>query len=291
MMELYLLNLKTEELQKLEEVYEEKTGVDCEKEIIQIAEKYKESLIEGKKLFVVDEERAIYRVTWASWSEDENKFYFDVAESDERYEFYEAYKRAFKTQIFLNKETLFSLMPTEIVEESNVIAKIEEQRKIIQSGKSFVSQLSINRFLHKKLADFEIEEILQLFWKLNDTYFAISENEFYFNGIDIDSFAFILEETFNLKDMYELDNFYIKNLLEGKDITSEVVDVYEEEQSFKDVLGQLVFQYFGMSSGDTPNLMLMLVVKKALLGAYLAERNVESLLNNQREIYDISILM
>lgn len=94
-MELYLLNLETEELEKLQEVYEEQPGVDCKKDIIQIAEQYKESLIEGEKLFIANGKSARYRVTRAFQSDSEDDLYFDVADSDERIEFYEAYKRAF----------------------------------------------------------------------------------------------------------------------------------------------------------------------------------------------------
>ncbi|MCM3317997.1 hypothetical protein M3603_15370 [Rummeliibacillus stabekisii] len=95
-MELYLLNKQTEVLEKLQEAFNEQPGIDCEEGILNIADKYRESLIEGNKLFAADGERAKYRVTWASWSTDENKLYFDVAESDERVEFHDAYKRVFK---------------------------------------------------------------------------------------------------------------------------------------------------------------------------------------------------
>jgi hypothetical protein len=194
----------------------------------------------------------------------------------------------------MNKEKLFSLMPTEVVKEDDVNKKIEEQREIIKAGKSFVSQLSINRYLYKKLVDFDVDERLNLFSVLCDYDFVYSENGLYFSDLDIGTFAFVLEEFFNLEHekMYELDNLYIENLLKGKDITKEVLTLWEDKtMSFEEILGEFVFHTGGMSIGDTPNLMHMLIVKKALLGSYLSERNVESLLNNQREIYNISILM
>jgi hypothetical protein len=194
----------------------------------------------------------------------------------------------------MNKEKLFSLMPTEVVKEDDVNKKIEEQREIIKAGKSFVSQLSINRYLYKKLVHFDVDERLNLFSVLCDYNFVYSENGLCFSDLDIGTFACVLEEFFNLEHekMYELDNLYIENLLKGKDITKEVLTLWEDKtMSFEEILGEFVFHTGGMSIGDTPNLMLMLIVKKALLGSYLSERNVESLLNNQREIYNISILM
>lgn len=191
----------------------------------------------------------------------------------------------------MNKEKLFSLMPTESVKEVDVNKKMEEQREIIKAGKSFVSQLSINRFLYKKLADFDIDEIIDLFDDLRHADFVINENGLYFYDLDIGSFAAILEEKFSLENMYELDNVYIENLLNGRDITKEDIDICGENMYFADVLVKFVFHSSRMSMGDTPNLILMLTVKKALLGSYLAEKNVESLVNGQKEIYDISILM
>jgi hypothetical protein len=191
----------------------------------------------------------------------------------------------------MNKDKLFSLMPTEVITEDDVNNRIEKQRGIIKAGKSFVSQLSINRFLHKKLAEFDIGEIINLFSDLTCADFVINENSLYLSEIDIDSFAAILEEKFNLENMYEIDNFYIENLLNGRDITKEDININGENISFADVLLRFAFHTSRMSMGDTPNLVLMLTVKRALLGSYLAEKNVECLLNGQREIYDISILM
>lgn len=190
----------------------------------------------------------------------------------------------------MNIDKLFQLMPTEVVKEDDVSKKVEEQKGLIEAGKSFVSHLSINRFLYKKLADFDIEERLSLFTELAHVDFIINENQLNWSDVDIESFAVILEEEFNLEDMYELDNVYIENLLNGRDITEKEIDIYDEKVSFKDILVKFVFHTGGMSMGDTPNLMMMLTAKKALLGSYLAEKNVESLLNGQREIYDISIL-
>ncbi|MGF7535177.1 hypothetical protein AAGG74_16105 [Bacillus mexicanus] len=189
----------------------------------------------------------------------------------------------------MNKEKLFSLMPKEVVKEE-VSKKIEEQRGIVSAGKRYVSHLSINRYLSKQLSDFDIEEIIDLFDVIRCAGFIINENQFNFD-LDIESFAAILEYDFNLDDMYELDNVYIENLLNGRDITKEVIKVNDEKMSFADVLLRFVFQSMGVFMGDTPPLMRMLVVKKALLGTYLAEKNVESLLKGEREIYDISILM
>jgi hypothetical protein len=191
----------------------------------------------------------------------------------------------------MNKDMLISLMPKVVVEDVN--NAIEEQRGIVEAGKSFVSQLSINRYLYTKLADYDIDERLNLFDELRKYDLHIYENElWFFSELDTESFAFILEENFNLDDMYKLDNFYIENILKGIDITEKEVHLWEDKyMSFSDVLGKFVFKTGGMFMGDTPPLMMMLTAKKALLGTYLAEKNVESLLNGQKEIYDITILM
>lgn len=191
----------------------------------------------------------------------------------------------------MDQNKLFSLMSTEVIREEEVNKKLEEQRDIMKAGKTFVSQLSINRFMYTNLADFDIEKMLSLFSELTYDDFIIRENELHFSEIDIESFAVILEETFNLEDMYELDNFYIENRLNGRDITKEDIDIYGEVISFADILVKFVFHTSGMSMGDTPNLMLMLTAKKSLLGSYLAERNVESLLSGKREIYSLDNLM
>jgi hypothetical protein len=191
----------------------------------------------------------------------------------------------------MNIDKLFSLMPKRVVPDDDVNKTIEEQKGLIKAGKSFVSQLSINRYLNKKLADFDIDERLSLFSDLTSADFVINENELYFSDLDIETFAAILEEEFNLDNMYELDNVYIENLLNGRDITMKEIDIYGENIKFADVLVRFVFHTSGMSMGDTPNLMLMLTVKKALLGSYLAEKNVEYLLNGQKEIYNIQILV
>ena len=193
----------------------------------------------------------------------------------------------------MNQEKLFSLMPTEIIKKEDMDKKMEEQKEIIKAGKSYVSLLSMNRFLNKRLSDFDIEERLNLFSDLTYADFVYDENALYSYEIDMDSFAYLLEERFNLDagDMYELDNVYIENLLNGKDITKETVNMNDENMSFQAVLERFVFKTSGMSMGDTPNLMKMLAVKKALLGSYFAEKNVESLQNGQTEIYDISVLM
>lgn len=192
----------------------------------------------------------------------------------------------------MNEETLLSLMPTKVITEDDVNKEIEEQRGIIQSGKLFVSRLSINRFLYTKLEQFSFDETLNLFSELSNADFVINENELHFSDLDIESFAVILEETFNLDNMYELDNLYIENLLKGNDITKQDIDIYNDGEtvSFNNILTNFVFHTGGMSMGDTPTLVMMLTVKKALLGAYLAEKNVESLLNGQKKIYDVSIL-
>jgi hypothetical protein len=191
----------------------------------------------------------------------------------------------------MDKDKLFSLLPTEVISEEDVTKRIEEQLGIIKAGIRFVSQLSINRYLNKKLADFDIDEILDLFEDLTHSDFIINENKLHFSEIDIESFAMILEENFNLESMYDLDNFYIENLLNGIDITNKDVTFIDEKIKFADVLVSFVFQSSRMSMGDAPILSMMLTVKKALLGSYLAEQNVQNLLSGQKEIYDVSILM
>lgn len=188
----------------------------------------------------------------------------------------------------MNQEKFFSLVPKEMVIEEDINKKIEEQREIIENGKSFVSNLSINLIVRKNLADLDIDERLNLFDNLRSS-LIINEHGMFFYDLDIESFGFILEEKFNLDNMYELDNLYIENLLNGRDITKEEVFLYEgRTMIFKDILEQFVFSS-GMPSGE--DLLLLLSVKKALLGTFLAEKNVESLLNGQKEIYDISILI
>lgn len=190
----------------------------------------------------------------------------------------------------MNKDKLLSLMPTEIITEDDVNIRIEEQRGIIKEGKLFVSHLSINRFFRKKLVDFDIDETINLFSDLTLADFVINENALNLSELDIDSFSAILEEKFNLEDMYEIDNLYIENLLNGRDITKEDINFNGENISFADVLVRFVFYTSRMSEGDTPTLVLMLTLKKALLVSYLAEKNVEYLLNGKKEIYDVSIL-
>lgn len=192
----------------------------------------------------------------------------------------------------MNKEKLFSLMPIVSVKEEEVNKEIEQQKAIIEAGNNFVSQLSINRYLSKKIADYDIDERLDLFSNLMLADFIIHENPLYFYDLDIGNFAALLEEEFDLENMYGLDNLYIENLLKGQDITKKEINLFDDEKTvFEDVLDKFVFFRTEMTMGDTPPLMLMLVVKKALLGSYLAERNVESLLKGQKIIYDISILM
>lgn len=188
------------------------------------------------------------------------------------------------------KEKLYSLVPTEVVKEEEVNEKIEAQKELVETGKKFVSQLSINRYMYTKLADFNFSQRLNFFSELMDADFHIYENGLYFSSIDAETLAAILEEKYSLEDMYELDNFYIESLLNGKDIAKDSVDVYGDQMSLQDVFQQLVFSSGGMPMGDTPNLMMMLVVKKALLGSALAEQNIETLTSGKREIYDISSL-
>lgn len=191
----------------------------------------------------------------------------------------------------MTKEELFSLMPKVVIKENAVTKTIEEQKAIIKSGNSFVSQLSINRYLHTQLADLDWDERLNLFSELLDVDFVYNENELFYQGVDMDSFIAILEEKFDLTEIYELDNLYIENILNGDDITEEKVEIYEKDVSLAAVLETIVFSTAGMSVGDTPNLMLMLIVKKALLGTFIAEQNINSLLKGHREIYDVTILM
>lgn len=193
----------------------------------------------------------------------------------------------------MNTETFISFMPIEVVKEEEVNKKIEEQKQLSQNGKAFVSRLSINRYLYKNLADFDINERVNLFSVLSEFAFFYNENGLYFGDLDIDTFCCVLEENFNLanENMYELDQLYVENLLKGKDLTEEVITIYEGKSlSFKEMLEQFVFSTSGMPVGDTPNLMLMLVVKKALLGSYFAEKNAEALAEGKREIYKISSL-
>lgn len=190
----------------------------------------------------------------------------------------------------MNKDKFFSLLSKEIVKEEDVKERIEKEQALINAGRSFASQLSINRFLAKKLVDFDIEERLNLFSKLVDVDFIYNENPLYWNQMDTDELSYILKEKFELDNMYELDDLYIENILEGKEIIYTELKVDDEEMTLAEILEMFVFYTHGMTPGDTPNLRLMLVVKKALIGSYLSEKNVEALLNGEREIYDIKIL-
>lgn len=190
----------------------------------------------------------------------------------------------------MKKEELYALMPTVVIEEAEVEERIEQERKTIEAGESFISRLSINRYLYKPLITLEVEQSLELFNTLVEVDFVLVENELYWNQLDIESLAAILEEKFQIEDLYELDQVYLTHLVNGRDITEETIEIEGEEVSISALLRTFVFQTGGMSFGDTPNVMLMLVVKKALLGIHLAQLNVQSLLNKERTIYDISIL-
>lgn len=191
----------------------------------------------------------------------------------------------------MNKEKLFSLVPTVKIEEKDIAAKIEEQKGLVQAGQSFASQLSINRHMFVNLPDFDIEERVDLFKELNKHAFDIGCNELYLYEITTDTLSALLKEKFGIEDIYQLDNIYIENLLNGRNIVEEIVDIEDEEMRLGDVLRQFVFQTNFMDMGDKPPLMLMLTVKKALLGSYMAGLNVESLQAGKKEMYDVSVLM
>lgn len=193
----------------------------------------------------------------------------------------------------MDAEKFFVLMPTESVQEEEVNQKVEEQKGFFKMATDFVSGLSINRFLYKKLTEFDLVERLNFFEMLRIDGFIFKENELFFSDLDIEAFCCILEEKFKLDDenFYQLDNLYIENLLQGKDITNDTIHLWEEVyMDFDEILGQFVFSTDGMSMGDTPPLMKMLIAKKALLASYLAEKNIESLQEGKREIYQISSL-
>lgn len=86
----YLLNLSTGVLETLPEIVEAagKSEELVEKEVLTIAQKYKDAIVKGKKFFSAIRESAKYRVTC-----QENEFYIDRAESDERIQFSEAYQK------------------------------------------------------------------------------------------------------------------------------------------------------------------------------------------------------
>lgn len=190
----------------------------------------------------------------------------------------------------MNQEQLFELMPKVVVNEAEVNEKIEENKELIEAGNRFVSPFSINRFLYRKLTDLTNDQKLNFFDHLSDYDCVIDENELYFHQIDIEHFADLLQEHFGLENMYELDNLYISRLLKGEDIAKKVMEINGEKVEFEQILAQFVFTTGGMTMGDTPNLIMMLVAKKALLGTFLAEKNVKKLLNGEKEIYDISVL-
>lgn len=192
----------------------------------------------------------------------------------------------------MNKETFLSLLPTEWIKEEDVKSRIQEQTELIEAGKKFASQFSINRYLDKPLTTFTFEEKLQLFSNLHQKGFVYDENALYFTSVDIENFKKLLKEKFQLEDIYTFDQYYVEQLLQGNDIAEEEIAVDGDETiRLHELFQQFVFTTaFGMNPGDTPNVMLMLVVKKALLGAYLGESNIASLQEGKREIYDISIL-
>lgn len=190
----------------------------------------------------------------------------------------------------MNETKFFSLLPTVTITNEERNKKIEEQENLVKAGKSFAERLSINRFLHKKLTDFTLEERLNLYTTLSNYDFVYTENPLSFLGFDIDSLAAILEEHCQVNGVYAFDVHYIENLLRGKDLLNISFEMDEEEWSIQEVLEQFVFQTSGMSMGDTPNLVLMLIVKKALLGSYVATKNVETLQAGQNQLYDVSVL-
>ena len=191
----------------------------------------------------------------------------------------------------MNKEKLFSLVPTVQIDEKDVAAKIEEQKGLVQAGQAFASQLSINRHMFVNLPDFDIEERVDLFKELNKHAFDIGCNELYLYEITTDTLSALLKEKYGIEDIYQLDNVYIENLLNGRNIVEDVVEIDGEQMRLGDVLRQFVFQTSFMNIGDKPPVMLMLTVKKALLGSYMAGLNVESLQTGQKEMYDVSVLM
>lgn len=196
----------------------------------------------------------------------------------------------------MNKDKFISMMPTVLINEEDVTKTITEQSDIAKAGKAFASRLSINRYLNVKLTDLDIEDKLNLFAKLNKTNFDIVENELYFYGADIDSLTYLVEESFDVENLYQLDNYFLEQLLTGNDITEKIVNIEgndeeEDNQSFGELLQRFIFRSHGMPTGDSPTLRMLLVVKNALIGSYLAEKNIDSLLEGKREIHDISVLM
>jgi hypothetical protein len=202
----------------------------------------------------------------------------------------------------MNKDKLFSLIPKEVVKENEVNKKIVEQKALIIKGKEVVSQLSIKRYLgdNETMLDYDINERLNLFAILADYDFTINENlittidsKIYKDEVelDIDYFDAILYYDLGLRDMYELDNLYVEKLLQGKDIMKEEVDINGRKMSITEVLERFVFQSKDMPAGDAPKLTQMLKVKRYLLVSYMAEKNMESLLNGDREIYNLNVLL
>mgnify|MGYP000933137263 CR=1 FL=1 len=189
------------------------------------------------------------------------------------------------------KELMTSL-PTKIIEEQEVDNQIEKFSKIYNNGESFVSMLSINRFLPKPLVDFSIEERLSMFKVLKSFGFRIELNGLYRSlGEEIEKdISHIVTESFNMNDMNTLDYHYMKDLLKGNDIMFEKITGVDGYDSVQDIFNMFVLSDGTMGVGDTPTLTTMLVVKKALLGTYVASENLGILKSGKREIYDVSVL-
>lgn len=188
----------------------------------------------------------------------------------------------------MNEEKFLDLIPKVVINVEDVQKEVEAQGKIVKNGENFISHLTINHFLDKKLTDFDIEERLELFEELRVRGHLIYENGLYFNGLDIANFDAALTFDFEIYNMYNLDNAYIERLLKGEDITKQVVNVYGEDMPFAEILNMFVIK--SGHPGDSATLLTMFTVKKALLGTYLAEQNIISLMKGNREIYDVSVL-
>ena len=189
----------------------------------------------------------------------------------------------------MNKETFLSLMPTKTVNDEK--AEMESQEELVQNGHAFISQLSMNRYLSPELEDYTIDERLRLFSILHTAGFSYEKNPLTFSAMGTEKFRALLNDVLGLADIYDLDNHYIENLLKGIDILkTDITDDDGDTTEFSDTLSQFVFQCGGMTMGDAGSLNLMLALKKALLGTYLAKVNLASLEEGHHEIYDISVL-
>lgn len=190
----------------------------------------------------------------------------------------------------MRKEFFFTHMPKVAVKEEERNERVKEQQDLHKAGLSFASRLAISHYLEEGLEGFDLEERLRFFSTLHEIGFSLRENELSFSPVTVTELEDLLKETFSLENIYKLDECYLEGLLRGENILEKEFELKGETYTLNELLTLFTIHAKGISIGDTPNLMLLLAAKKALLGSFLAEENLFSLRYGEKEIYDISRL-